>query len=286
MAVIIPPMLLAPVPFPLSSSPVEVFVQPLADSEFHASPARTWCKRADRPLRSATTALGIWGAARLLGVAVPWGLIRQTDGVRLLAWEVQRLRTLAAAGEVVPEVVSCNDQELVTRDLGPTLAHVLSSLDTRTDPAICLPWLCAVSADLAGFHARGHWHGGSQIRNITWNGTQFGRIDFEEPLHPALPLATVQAYDVLQLLLSMVRWLQPLGRCAVDDVLNHYGQAAPAQAEVLRGQLRAWLPRLRGLQKVLGWRPRWRRSREYQRLAVVVEALTLFAHENTSKNSI
>lgn len=237
------------------------------------SSVRVWHKRADRPLRPYRTALGIWLAARLLGVTVPWEVVRQTEGARLLAWEVQRLRALAAAGERVPEVVAYDEHELQTRDLGPTFDHVLSGI---SDPREQLRLMCAASADLAGFHARGHWHGGSQIRNLIWDGERFGRIDFEEPLHPALPLATVQAYDLLQLLLSMVRWLQALGDDALVQVLHHYAQAQPAQADVLREQLRAWLPRLQGLRRLLGWRPRWRRSREYQRLSVVVEALDGF----------
>ncbi len=239
---------------------------------------RVWHKRADRPLRPYGTALGIWIAARLLGVAVPWDVIRQTEGTRLLAWEVQRLQALAAAGEIVPEVVAYDGHELHTRDLGPTLDHVLSGL---ADPKAQLRLMCAASADLAGFHARGHWHGGAQIRNLTWDGVRFGRIDFEEPLHPALPLATVQAYDVLQLLLSMVRWLQALNDGALAQVLHHYAQAQPAQADVLRVQLQAWLPRLQGLRRLLGWRPRWRRSREYQRLSVVVEALEGFVERKS-----
>lgn len=238
---------------------------------------RIWHKRADRPMRSRRTALAIWLAARWLDVPMPWSVIRQTNGTQLLAWEVQRLHALAAAGEIVPDVIAYDGHELQTRDLGPTLDHVLSGI---ADHAEQLRLMCAASADLAGFHARGHWHGGSQIRNLTWDGMRFGRIDFEEPLHPALPLATVQAYDLLQLLLSMVRWLHACGDGAVDEVLRHYAQAHPTQAVVLRTQLRGWLPRLQGLQGVIGWRPRWRRSREHQRLGIVVAALESFIYQN------
>lgn len=270
-------MLFTPLPFVAASVPAG---HGDADADAPAQLSvrtRIWHKRADRPLRPYRTALGIWWAARLLGIHVPWSVIRQTDGTRLLAWEVQRLQALTAAGEVVPEVIAYDGCELQTRDLGPTLDHVLSGI---TDQAEQLRLMCAASADLAGFHARGHWHGGSQIRNLTWDGERFGRIDFEEPLHPALALATVQAYDVLQLLLSMVRWLQALGDGAMTEVLRHYAQAEPAQADFLREQLRAWLPRLQSLQRLLGWRPRWRRSREYQRLGIVVEALEGFVHQN------
>jgi hypothetical protein len=239
-----------------------------------SSSARVWRKEAHRPLRSYRMTLGIWGVAQLLGVHLPWAVIRQTNGAALLAWEAQRLQALAESGEVVPKILSHTKDVLEISDLGPTLDHVLSEIPSGTDQ-LCL--MCAASADLAKFHGRGHWHGGSQIRNLTWNGQWFGRIDFEEALHPALPLITVQAYDLLQLLLSMVHWLQPLGGGAVDAVLLHYAQAASNHAQTLRQELRTWLPRLHRLQGFLGWRQRWRRSREYQRLTIVIEALDRFA---------
>ena len=236
---------------------------------------RVWVKRADRPLRSAALSAGVWLAARVLGVALPWSVVRQRHGHSLLAFETQRLLALAAAGECVPEVLRYDAFELHTRDVGPTLDHVLVHTPNPDDQ---LALLCAACADLAGFHARGHWHGGAQVRNMTWDGQQFFRIDFEEPLRPALSLPMVQAYELLQFAISVLRWVVPMAPDAMGRMLARYAQVAPVQAEALRGVLYELLPRLTRLQRVLAWWPRWRRSREHERLAVLLDALHRFMH--------
>jgi hypothetical protein len=148
------------------------------------SPPKTWTKTADRPLRSRRQSLGIWLFAHWLGVPVPWHAVRQTDARGLLAFEHERLLALAAAGEAVPPVIAFDGHSLVTGDIGRILAHTLGEVPEPQRLAI----MCAASADLAAFHARGHWHGGAQTRNITWDGERFARLDFEEPLLPGTAL--------------------------------------------------------------------------------------------------
>ena len=170
----------------------------LAATAAPTASAKTWTKTADRPLRSWRKSASIWVFAHFVGVPVPWHAVRQTDGADLLAFEHQRLLALAAAGERVPTVLAFDGFSLTTSDIGDTLDHVLH----RSPEAGRLALMCAASADLAAFHTRGHWHGGAQTRNLTWNGEHFARLDFEERLQPGMALATVQVYDALQLLLS------------------------------------------------------------------------------------
>lgn len=230
---------------------------------------RTWTKTAQRPLRGARQSLAVWCMAHFMGVAVPWRAVRQTDGAALLAYEHQRLRELAAAGERVPPVLGFDGQTLVTGDIGPTLDHVLH----HSPGADHLALMCAASADLARFHAHGHWHGGAQVRNITWDGQHFARLDFEEQLCPALPLATVQAYDALQLVLSMAKFLDDLGPQAVCAVWQAYEQAgAPVD---LRPFLQRLEPRLALLSRLLRWTGVWQQSREAKRLRAVLDGLRL-----------
>lgn len=234
----------------------------------------------DRPLRSFGQSAGVWLFARLMGVPVPWCAVRQTDPEALLAYEHQRLLALAAAGEAVPPVLAFDGRSLTTGDLGTTLERLLHRLpeDER------LPLMCAAGADLAGFHARGHWHGGAQARNLTWDGTRFARIDFEEPLHPAMPLPTVQLYDALQLVMSLARFLEPFGPQAVRTVLSAYQRAREAAAAGagqtppdLPGFIRHLLPRLRAVQRVAESLPRLRRAREVVRLCTVLDGMAAFA---------
>lgn len=239
----------------------------------------TWTKTTDRPLRTLRQSAGVWLFAHLMGVPVPWRAVRQTDPRAVLAFEHQRLQALAAAGESVPPVLAFDGHSLTTGDVGTTLEHLLHRIPEDEK----LPLMCAAAADLARFHARGHWHGGAQARNLTWDGQRFARIDFEEPLHPAMPLETVQLYDALQLVMSLARFLAPMGAQAVCDVLlayrSHRGAAVP-DGPGATGDLPAFvahlLPRLRAVQHVAEWFPRLRRSREVVRLHTVLDGMAAF----------
>jgi tRNA A-37 threonylcarbamoyl transferase component Bud32 len=233
---------------------------------------RTWTKTTGRPLRSARKSLGIWLFAHVVGVPVPWAATRQTDAVALLAFEHQRLRELAAAGERVPAVLAFDGHALTTSDIGPTLDYLLF----QRSPEERLPLMGAAAADLARFHARGQWHGGAQARNITWDGTRFARLDFEERLVPALPLAMVQRYDVLQLVLSLARLIEPLGSGAVHAVLRAYAAEDAAQGEALRGFIARLLPRLGRISRIAAWSKRLDTSRELMRLRTVLAGMQAF----------
>lgn len=241
------------------------------------TPTKTWTKTADRPLRSAAQSLGVWLFAHFVGVPVPWRAVRQTDGRALLAFEHQRLLALAAAGERVPPVLAFDGHSLVSGDIGTTLDHWLHA----TPEAERLPLMCAAAADLAAFHARGQWHGGAQTRNITWDGQHFARLDFEERLQPGMTLVTVQVYDVLQLVLSLARYLQPLGPQAVQAVLSAYADAAAPRprAPDLRGFLQRLLPRLAWVSRVAVWSSRLDGSRELERLRTVLDGMAAFVQQ-------
>jgi hypothetical protein len=246
---------------------------------------KTWTKTADRPLRSTAKSLSIWLFAHFVGVAVPWRSVRQTDGSALLAFEHQRLKALAAAGERVPPVVAFDGQTLQTGDIGPTLDQVLH----RTPEAGRLVLMCAASADLARFHARGQWHGGAQTRNLTWDGEHFARLDFEERLQPGLPLATVQVYDVLQLVLSLELHFDALGPRAVLAVLNAYEEASRCSARGatappdLLGFLRRLLPRLWWVSRTAAWSSRLDGSRELRRLRTVLDGVAAFVGQSSDQ---
>ena len=195
-----------------------------------------------------------------------------SDGAALLAFEHDRLVALAAAGERVPVVLAFDGQHLTTSDIGTTLDRWLDA----AVPAERLPVMCSACADLAGFHARGQWHGGSQTRNLTWDGARFARLDFEERLVPGMPLDLVQRYDALQLLLSMTRHLEPLGAGAVLQVLQAYARAGAGRVPDLRPFLQRLLPRLRAVLWLVGWSPRLRGSREARRLRTVLDGMSAF----------
>lgn len=237
-----------------------------------APDTKAWTKTADRPLRSWRKSLGIWLFAHYVGVPVPWGAVRQRDGAALLAFEHERLQALAAAGEHVPAVLAFDGHSLTTGDIGATLDHLLHRMREQDR----LPLMCAAAADLAAFHARGHWHGGAQTRNVTWNGRFFARLDFEERLLPGMDLSTVQRYDALQLLLSLARYLQPLGPQAVAQVLRAYADEPTDGHPDLRAFVARLLPRLRWVSRLAALSTRLDGSRELMRLRTVLDGMAAF----------
>jgi tRNA A-37 threonylcarbamoyl transferase component Bud32 len=154
-----------------------------------------------------------------------------------LTYEGQRLRRLSQAGCRVPDVWAESPGLLVLEHVGDDMAELIrhGSIAQRRE------WARGLAIDLAQFHDGGHCHGGAQIRNVTLRDGQFWRIDFEENIGGALSLPLAQAYDLYQMvssLLSLRKLDDPdpvgLGRL----MLSTYFEARPAP------QVRARLRRL------------------------------------------
>jgi len=117
-----------------------------------------------------------------------------------LAFEAQRLRLLLADGCRVPAIWHEEPGLLVLEHVGKDLSSVIRHGDdaTRSD------WAWRAGRDLAEFHLRGHCHGGAQIRNLTIRDQELWRIDFEENIGEALSAPLAQAYDLFQLVASLL----------------------------------------------------------------------------------
>ena len=145
-----------------------------------------------------------------------------------LEHEAERLSALLQAGCRVPEVWWRERGLLVLEYVGEDLADLIRNEDSTTRL-----WLArAAAADLAAFHARGLWHGGAQIRNITLREGELWRIDFEENIGSALSRPLTQAYDLFQMLASItsLRTLpddvgRSLGKLALDVYFEHHPDA-------------------------------------------------------------
>lgn len=117
-----------------------------------------------------------------------------------LAHEAERLRRLSQAGCRVPDVWWQAPGLLVLEHVGVDFAELVR----HADAAQRRQWVGDLAADLAAFHAQGHWHGGAQLRNITLRDGELWRIDFEENIGGALSLPMAQAYDLFQLVSSLL----------------------------------------------------------------------------------
>ena len=188
-----------------------------------------------------------------------------------LADEARRLRSLRGAGCRVPAVLWEEPEVLVLEFVGDDLPYVAR----RADPAERRALLEQAAGDLAAFHRAGHAHGGAQLRNMTVRGGELWRIDFEENIGGALSRPLAQAYDVFQMLASLVA----LRRLPADELsglgtlmLERYLQAWPDP------DVRRELARLgRALRRVaavpgLAWLP-WRDVQGFLRVAALLQRL-------------
>lgn len=141
-----------------------------------------------------------------------------------LAHEARRLSQLLEAGARVPEVWWQEPNLLVLEFVGQDLAYLI-----RKEDSTSRLWLTrAAAVDMAAFHVRGLWHGGAQIRNLTLRDGEIWRIDFEENIGATLSRPLAQAYDLFQMLASLVslRTLgdsdaRTLGKLALDVYLEN-----------------------------------------------------------------
>jgi len=175
-----------------------------------------------RYVRALVLALGCW---LFLG-EFPRPSILLRNG---LAHEAGRLRRLSQAGCRVPQVWWEAPGLLVLEHVGVDFAGLVR----HADAAQRVQWVRALAADLAVFHAQGHWHGGAQVRNITLHNGELWRIDFEENIGGALSLPIAQAYDLFQLVSSLLGLrkleddnLPGLGKLMLDVYFETY--PAPA----------------------------------------------------------
>jgi len=173
-----------------------------------------------------------------------------------LAHEARRLAQLDHAHWRVPEVWSYRPGELVLEYVGKDLPGMLR----RADEAGRRTLIDHVAHELVAFHRQGLWHGGAQVRNLTWHDEAIWRIDFEENIGSALSLPLAQAYDVYQCLSSLValrglpvEQAEALG----DQLLATYIEQGedPGVQAALRRMARMICGAARVLAPVLGWVP-------------------------------
>ncbi|ARP82568.1 hypothetical protein CAL12_18265 [Bordetella genomosp. 8] len=115
-------------------------------------------------------------------------------------YEAERLRQLRAADCRVPDIWWHEPGLLVLEHVGTDLNDLIRHGSDESRVALAA-W---AGRDLAEFHRRGFCHGGAQIRNLTVRGDEMWRIDFEENIGEALSRPLGQAYDLFQMVASVV----------------------------------------------------------------------------------
>lgn len=172
-----------------------------------------------------------------------------------LAFEARRLQELAARGIHVPAVFAQGKNWVVMEKLD---SPWLDAFKTTDDPKR-LARLAEAFKELGHLHGMGEWHGGAQLRNLMWHQDRTYRIDFEETALLSLALSTRQRFDLLILLVDVIRYCpkhQPLAE-SLSEFLQAYRQAGGQEDHcrfVLRwARLLYWLTLpLHPLRKLLG----------------------------------
>lgn len=187
-----------------------------------------------------------------------------------LDYEAERLRRLRQADCRVPDIWWHEPGLLVLEHVGPDL----NALIRRGSDEYRMELARQAGRDLAEFHLRGFCHGGAQIRNLTMRGADIWRIDFEENIGEALSRPLGQAYDLFQMvasLLSMRKLPPPVMTPLGQVMLAAYFEVNPDP------EVRARLLRLGRFLRVVAWPLRplqgWLGSRDIQGFFRVADTL-------------
>jgi hypothetical protein len=231
-------------------------------------------------LKKAGARHGMWGY-RVLGLIARLSRmpalrpVPNLGGQAAIATEVQRLRSLAAAGVRVPQVLAVMPQGFVMGHLGAAGQHCASldaemayAAQTEQAQGVLDVWLEGLSF-IAQVHRQGQCLSQAFARNIVRCADgQLGAIDFEDDPSSALPLPLCQLRDVLAYQHSTALYLREAN---VLDAARSLWQNWLTQApELLRQNLAATLPRMAWLRHLPTDR-RW--GRDAQRLRAAYDLL-------------
>ena len=159
---------------------------------FHDTSVGSVLVKGQRPARGPLRYSVLNGVARLVGLPV-LRAAPALGGAASQRIEVDRLRSLAAAGVCVPEVLHVDGQFFVQRFIqGPLLFERL-----RDGGAPALLWWQRGLSMLVELHASQQYLSQAFTRNIISVGDQLAMIDFEDDPLQVMPLVQAQARDWL-----------------------------------------------------------------------------------------
>ncbi|WP_456392264.1 hypothetical protein [Nitratifractor sp.] len=208
---------------------------------FECDGQRYWLKRG-RKTGSNPLHYAAWGLSRF-PLLIPVSHQSRREALR---HESGKIRRLASLGIPVPRILIEENDWFVMSHTGPTLRHLLYRKD-RNDTLT----LSAFEA-LGRLHAMGEYHGGSQLRNLTWAKEQIHFIDFEENFSEEVPLETLQLRDLFLLLFSFAK-----DRISLDYRRHIDRYRATSGNEDFDRRLRDLFARLGWLEKIITFSPIW-----------------------------
>jgi tRNA A-37 threonylcarbamoyl transferase component Bud32 len=119
---------------------------------------------------------------------------RSLDAQGRVEREARKIEAFRQAGFHVPDVLFHDDSVLVLSEMQGSLQDDLRRLADAPDAHDRL--LVEAAAGLGAVHAAGLCHGRPHPRDMFYDGTRWGFIDFEEEPEAVMPLADAQARDL------------------------------------------------------------------------------------------
>ncbi|MBX9848056.1 MAG: hypothetical protein K2X64_02085 [Rhodocyclaceae bacterium] len=230
---------------------------------------------AEKPRRLLQTLFVRWLVKRITGQPLPLRTLALSEAAHSMHYEATRLQSLAAAGASVPHLAHQTTDYLLLEDCGTVVATQLEGWT----PAVWRDVLLRLANDLGQLHARGLWHGGAQIKNVTLQNGDFTRIDFEENFGEFLPLSVCHATDLI-LFLNSISLAGPIdkteSRLLLPQLLSAYVAAHPDNAAI-RQTLKRTLPWLRRLAFIACPLRRFTRK-SLLRIEILIDVLDGFLH--------
>ena len=143
--------------------------------------------------------------------------VEDKDAYKALRHETAKLERLYELNMPVPKLIRQTDSYFIIEDRGATVAHLFYHHQIEDTLIVCKK----IISQLANLHNMGEYHGGSQIKNFTYENNQIFLIDFEESFHATIKLEDLQFRDLFLLFFSLQKM-----RIDVDFVLliNLYKQ--------------------------------------------------------------
>ena len=137
-----------------------------------------------------------------------------------LKFESTKLGELHKLGINVPNIVVKTDKYFVLEDSGLSINTILKDKNISSDDFYF--YVDLVIQELAKIHGFGCFHGGTQLRNLTFKDNKIFFIDFEESFDKDVDIKTLQYRDFLLFLLSFTKIKELTFKIDYERIINRY----------------------------------------------------------------
>ena len=127
--------------------------------------------------------------------------VEKKNAKSALQHESSKIQKLSDLGMHVPDVIAIGQEYFVIEDCGPTIFSLLKNKLVENPQHV----LEKAITELAKLHTQNKYHGGSQIKNLTYKDGIVYFIDFEESFTDTAVLKDLQFRDLFLFLYSISR---------------------------------------------------------------------------------